>query len=262
MSTENVTTKQPAIKALVAGMVFAAAVAAGNANATGMPVLDISNLLQNLMNQINTYSARFQDVAEYGQTATRWTSTLNHYRQQLVQIQGIMSNIGLPQGQSITKVDADYLVAERCNGGQGGFSFASLTQQFSLNPSGDLIQQQRQICANIQRMQNAKFNYTVDFFKDYAPKLQDELTQLGSQRNASNDQGNVAASDNDALRVSNDVDVKFQTWQATLHAYDSYIVSMEENQRVLAKVALKGREGPLGTLVKTATLKAALEVGD
>lgn len=261
MNTGKVTAKQPAIRVLVAGLMFATVVAAGGASAAGIPVIDVSNLSQNIMNQINTYSARFQDVAEYGQNATRWMSTLNHYRQQLIQIQGIMSNVGLPQGQSITKVDADYLVAERCNGGQGGFSFASLTQQFHLDSAGDLIQQQRQICANIQRMQNAKFNYTIDFFKDYAPKLQDELTRLGGQRNASNDQGNIAASDNDALRVSNDVDIKFQTWQANLQAYDSYIASMQENQRVLAKVALKGKEGLLGTLVKTTALEAALEVG-
>jgi hypothetical protein len=111
-------------------------------------------------------------------------------------------------------------------------------------------------------MQNVKYNYTVEFFQDYMPQLEGELRRLESQRNASNDEGNVAASNNNALQVGNGADAKFQTWLANIQAYDAYIAAMENNQKLLTQMAMKGRSSPLGTMIKTAVLKDALEVGE
>ena len=210
------------------------------------------------MNQINTYTQRFQDAMEYGQNATRWLQTLEHYRQQLIKIQGVVASFGLPQGRTVSKVSPDYMVAERCGEGAGA---RSLTSTFQLDPGGSLIDQQLTLCAEIQRTTNAKYNYTIDFFQEYMPKLQSELKKIESQRNASNDEGNVSGVDSNSLQVANSADANFQTFQARINAYDSYIASMENNQRLLTRVALKGRGSPLGTLVKTAVLKGALEVG-
>lgn len=229
-------------------------------HATGIPVIDIANTLQSTLNQVNTYSQRFQDMAEYGETLMRWQRTLEQYRQQLIQIQGVVTSFGLPQGQPITKVPSNYMVAERCGG--GSFNLHNLTKVFQVNPTGNIIEQQKQICANIQQIENAKFNYTVDFFNDYIPELQSELKQLESRRNSSNDQGNVAAADNDSLRVGNSADANFQAWQANIQAYDSYIAAMQNNQKLLARAAMKGKESLLGTLIKTTVLKGALEVGN
>ncbi|GAB3355658.1 hypothetical protein [Lysobacter tyrosinilyticus] len=248
-------------KKLVATASLVMALAAGSSavQATGIPVVDVANVLQATLNQINTYSARFQDVAEYSEQLMRWKRTLEQYQQQLIQIQGVVMSFGLPQGQPITKVPPNYMVAERCG---GGFNLSNLTQVFQINPTGNIIEQQKQVCANIQQMENAKFNYTVDFFNEYMPKLQSELKQSETRRNSSNNQGNVAAADNDALRINNTADANFQTWQANIQAYDSYIAGMENNQRLLAKAAMKGKESLLGTMIKTTALKGALEVGN
>lgn len=248
-------------KQLVAAVSLTMVLATGTrgVEAAGIPVIDIPHTIQSTLNQINTYSARFQDMAEYGETLMRWKRTLEQYQQQLIQIQGVVMSFGLPQGQPIKKVPANYMVAERCG---GGFNMNNLAKVFQLNPSGNIIEQQQQLCASIQQMENAKLNYTVDFFIEYMPKLQSELKQLESRRNSSNDQGNVAAADNDALRVGNTADANFQTWQANMQAYDSYIASMHNNQRILAKAAMKGKQGILGTLIKTTALKGALEVGN
>ncbi|MFC5578378.1 hypothetical protein ACFPOA_10190 [Lysobacter niabensis] len=244
---------------VVASLLMALALRSTNANATGIPVVDIPHTIQSTLNQINTYSQRFQDAYEYGENAARWTSTLSHYRQQLVRINGIVMGFGLPRGQVVSRVDANYLVAERCGLGLG---FGSPSQVFRPDGSGNIVEQQKRICANIQRMQNAKYNYTIEFFQEYMPKLEGELDRLGSQRNSSNDEGNVAASDNDALRIGNEAEAKFQAWQANIQAYDSYVAAMEGNQRLLARMAMKGRESALGAMVRTTALKDALEVGE
>lgn len=248
-------------KTLVATASLLVVLAAGSptVGASGIPVIDIPNTIQATLNQINTYSARLQDMAEYGETLMRWKRTLEQYQQQLIQIQGVVMGFGLPQGQSITKVPANYMVAERCG---GGFNLSNLTKVFQVNPTGNIIEQQKRICASIQQMENAKFNYTVDFFNEYMPKVQAKLDELESRRNSSNDQGNVAAADNDSLRVGNSSEANFQTWQANIQAYDSYIAGMENNQRLLAKAAMKGKQSVLGTLIKTTALKGALEVGN
>ena len=60
-------------------------------------------------------------------------------------------------------------------------------------------------------MRNFKYNYTVDFFQDYVPRLEEELRRLGAERNTSNDEGNVSASNNNALQVGNAADARFQS---------------------------------------------------
>lgn len=229
------------------------------ARAAGIPVVDIPHTIQSTLNQINTYSQRFQDAAEYGENATRWTQTLNHYRQQLVRIKGIVMTAGLPQGQLVSKVDAEYMVADRCGQGIGPGDLSSV---FGLDPSGSIVEQQRQICASIQRMRNVKYNYTVEFFQDYVPRLEGELRRLESERNASNDEGNVSASNNNALQIGNAADARFQAWLANVQAYDAYIAAMEGNQRLLARLAMKGGGSPLGVMVRTAALERALEGGE
>jgi len=245
--------------AATASLLLVLAAGSSSVQATGIPVIDFANTLQSTLNQVNTYSQRFQDMYEYGETLMRWQRTLEQYRQQLIQIQGVVTSFGLPQGQPITKIPSNYMVAERCG---GGFNLHNLTKVFQVNQTGNIIEQQKQICASIQQVENAKFNYTVDFFNEYIPELQGELKQLESRRNSSNEQGNVAAADNDSLRVGNSADANFQAWQANIQAYDSYIAAMQNNQKLLARTAMKGKESLLGTLIKTTALKGALEVGN
>ena len=73
----------------------------GNAAAAGIPVVDIPRTIQSTLNQINTYSQRLQDAAEYGENATRWMQTLRHYQQQLIRIRGAAMISGLPPRQLV-----------------------------------------------------------------------------------------------------------------------------------------------------------------
>ena len=48
-----------------------------------------------------------------------------------------------------------------------------------------------------------------------------------------------------------------------MNSYDAYIQSMQQAQKTLTQIALKGKQSsPLGTLVKTTALQGALEVGN
>jgi hypothetical protein len=164
----------------------------------------------------------------------------------------------MPKGADLSPVLMNHNVAERC----GGFSISNLTKVFNLNGSGNIYEQQKEICANIQMMENMKYNATVEFLSKTAPAMEAELKDLDSRRNSSNENGNVDANTNDALRMSTSMDGRFKVWETQVKSYDAYIQTMQGTQKILAQGALKGKSGLLGTFVKTAALKGALEISD
>jgi exo-beta-1,3-glucanase (GH17 family) len=106
-----------------------------------------------------------------------------------------------------------------------------------------------------------KYNVTVRYMRDTIPALKEMLLEMEKERNDDNSQGNVDGTASKASQISNDLNVRFQNWQSQVQTYDSYAQAMTETQKLLAQNALKGKQGVLGTVVKTASLKAALEVG-
>ena len=252
---KNSSAKRKYRKPVLASLALMCSLAVGGANA--IVFHDPIHTIQNIITQITQKSF---DIAEYGEQAMRWQQTLSHYQQQLIRMQSLMMNFGLPRGQQMTEVPDDYMVREKC--ASSSFSLSSLTQVFNLNPAGNITEQQKAICANIQMTRNAKYNETVRFMRQTVPELETMLGQLKTQRDASNNQGNVEASNNNALQASNKLNVNFQTWSSRMQMYDAYISSMEENQKLLASLALKGENNPIGTLVKTGVLAGALQVGN
>jgi uncharacterized protein (DUF3820 family) len=255
IDSKNQSAKRKYKKPVLASLALMCSLAVGGVNAVVFH--DPVHTVQNVITQI---AQKGKDLTEYGEQAMRWRQTLSHYQQQLIRMQSLMMSFGLPQGQQMTEVPDDYMVRQRC--ASGGFSLSSLTQVFNLNPAGNITEQQKTLCANIQMTRNAKYNETVRFMRQTVPELQTMLGQLKAQRDASNNQGNVEASNNNALQASNKLNVNFQTWSSRMQMYDAYISSMEENQKVLASLALKGENNPIGTLVKTGVLAGALQVGN
>ncbi|GAB3383594.1 hypothetical protein GCM10027432_13760 [Lysobacter fragariae] len=224
----------------------------------GVPVVEIGvNLMQSSMNQMNTLTQQIQDYSEYGENIVRWKSTLDHWQQQVVKVGGLMTQYNMPKGAKLEPVNPFYLVPERCNGGER-FNMDSILKSFTLDFSGDYLDQQRKICSAIQQAKNSKLNYTVEFMSSVIPKMQNTVEQLGDRRNANNEEGTVSAAIEDATRVAAEFDQKFQAWQANVQAADAYIQAMEENQKILAGTALQGKKNPIKDLVKTAVLVTTL----
>lgn len=245
----------------LAALALGAALAIGSAPAGAVwPVQETGlSLVQHLMNQINTYHQKIQDAAEYVEQKTRWLRTLEQYRQALIRVQAAMNSFGLPDGAPLVPVPANYLVAETC-GGSPDLSPMGLFKTFVFNPGGDMKEQQTQICVNIRMMQNRKYNDSVQFLSETVPMMQSSLGRIFGIRLGSNDEGNVRGADSESLRTANDLAVMAQTWEARMKSYDAYIEVMEQNQKVVAHSALKGKPSVISDLVKTAALKGALSI--
>lgn len=229
--------------------------------ASGWPVFDLSGLLQALKEFAQNKEQLAADAVEYGEQVSRWSRTLQEYRDALVKIQGLINNFGLPPGATLERVPDDYMVADVCRT-SASFSAGSLLKKFVLDTSGDLYAQQQQLCVNIQMMENRKRNETVDFLEKTIPSINSTLGEIMGWRfgGAGNEAGTVSAVNSDSLRTANDIAKLQQEWEARMRSYDAYEESMKANQRVLARVALKGKPGVISQLVKTAALKGALSI--
>lgn len=217
-------------------------------------VNDPPHQIQNILTQLRSMA---KDAAEYKAQYTRWISTYQHYQQQLIKVQGYFSGFRMPIGATMSKVPEDWNVMNRC-GGTGGISVSALMGSFSLNPEGNILQQQQEICSRIQIARNQKFNSTVEFMTKVKPMLDAEIRKLEARRQSGNTEGIVTNAISDAGSMDVRLQAEFQTWEAQMKAYDSYVASMEGASRTLAHVALKGKAGFAREILRTATLKTAL----
>lgn len=255
MKTNSFKSTRKPVGRLRSAVLLALCLTAGSTQAQWV-VTDPVHTFQNIATQLQDMIAK---AAEYGQQATRWYQTLQHFQQQLVRIQGMIASFGLPSGQPLHEVPMDYMVIERCG---SGLSAGGLLQAISPSRDGDYIQQQRRICQQVQQLQNVKYNETVQFLRETVPQMKADLKRIEMMRATDNSNGTVDATTNAAAMLSSNLEVQFQQWDARMKAYDGFIATLEETQRQLARMALKGESNPLGTVVKAAALQDALKVGD
>lgn len=242
-----------------AAIVLGAALAAAVPARAQLTTVEIGPTQFNtLLTQINTYLQQLQAHTEYGMQAQRWYQTYQHYQQQLVRMHGLIKSFGLPANQELREVDPNYLVADRCG---GSFSLSGALYAIAPKRDGDYVAQQRSICAQIQRLQNIKYNETVRFLKLTVPAMEAQVKQVEEMRRTDNSNGTVDASTNAAVKTLADLESQMQSWSARMNSYDQYIGTLKETQRQIAQIALKGERNAVGTIVKTSALKAALEVG-
>lgn len=207
-----------------------------------------------MLTQLNTYLQQFQASNEYAQQAQRWYQTYQHYQQQLVRVQGLFMGQGLSLERPLVEVEDDWNVQSKCG---AGFSLSNLASR--LTSGSDIVQKQREICGRIQVAQNRKFNATVRFMREIAPQLDRKLAEIRSRRNSSNDEGNIAAVAVDAQNFNNWMSAEFQSWDMQVKMYDNYIATLQETQKTLAEVALKGDKSRTpGSPVATDVIRGAL----
>ena len=215
--------------------------------------------VQHLLNQINTLTQQIQDYAAYGEQAMRWKATWDHYYQQVARFMSVVRNPTLSNKLSFNEVPLDYGVAEKCGAG-AALDVTSIASGFIPDFGGDVIKNQQRLCGHIQMLENQKYNATVRYMKDVAPVLQQDLAKIQSQRAANNEQGTLQAINEASARLAAKQNESWQELRAQVESCDQLIAGLSSMQKSLARQALKGKSEPIiGTLVKTATLEAALK---
>lgn len=206
--------------------------------------------------QIVEFAAK---IPKYAQEASNWRTELKGVTDQLAAIDNMLVNLGIQSAPQMDEVPLNYQVAARC----GGFSLSSLSRVFSIDKKGDIHQQQKVVCANMQMMRNVQYNETVRFLRDSHEGMQTDFSNLQRQFGSADNLGNNTKASQDAKAAMYAQKARFKSWQAKMKAYGSYITTMQENQKLLAQTALQGSKSSpekqfLGQVGKTMILQEAL----
>lgn len=241
----------------IGALALCCSVAAGGVNAQWV-VTDPGHQIANIGQQVAVSAER---AMEFTEQLAEWKKQYDHFQQQLIKFQTFLDNpIALPTAEPWSELNKQEVVEQRCRQPSGGGGMlGSLMSGLGLDLDGNLSKQQMQICVNIESAKVDKFNYTVKFARDTVPEMQRLLGRVQSQRGTNSTQGNIAGVDSESRRLANDLDIKYQSWQAQMHIYDAYIVAMMDKQNSLAKRALKGRETLIGSVFSTSVMAGVLQ---
>ena len=108
-----------------------AALAPLASRASGVPVVDFINWIQNYLQQ-------YQAVSEYSEEAKRWYDSYQHMQQQLIKLQGFTASMG-PMADQLAYRKEDYGMVESCRGSEGGLTLSALKQMTGIGHPTELL---------------------------------------------------------------------------------------------------------------------------
>jgi hypothetical protein len=242
-------------------LALACAFMTGNAGA-GIPVTDVGNMPNHIITQIQSYLNQLNTMTSKIQDATQYAREIQHMTQQLTSLDQMFASLGLTF-MPIEKKSASELsaaITQRCNSSGGGFNpMMFLTEVLNLN--GDIVAQQKTKCVQIVSLQFMQYNEQVALLKK-AQDAQMKIDRLNTQLAGSNTNGKMDSNVGNATSIMSQLMLDAQYAETVIRTYEGMIKMVEEDQRQLAKRALKGESSMLGSMVSTAALATALEIAD
>jgi hypothetical protein len=227
------------------------------------------------------------DPAMQTEVATNQVTQIGHmvqqYSQMITQYQSLLSSLQsldlnfMPINNKLTPIDnPSQIVQQNCPGASISTTVMSV---IGISPSlteGEIVGQQRTICANIVMLQVDKYNTVANMlnrmnvYSNAVQQLSDKVNQIGQTASnaASAVTGSVGSSgdrqgvQNQADQIRNGLATEMAQVQQHLQAVDATISSLKDQQSMLANIALKGSNatGPAalaGQIIQAGAFAAA-----
>lgn len=241
---------------VLAGVLAVASLAAVQSASAGAPVIDITSIVGDIQKWMD-------DTMVHAKEASRWEEVKAQIDDARAILDPLRFSMGLPEGVGMQPVEKDYLVKEACGKKAVGLSMERVFSTLRLDNRYAFEGQMRQICVNIQMMENQKFNETVLFLETTMEQAEDAMRQVYNARASSgNTSGGVQSTQNDTARLTNQLNVLSQQWMTRMQGYDAYISAMHARQKVLSRAAFRGDPDAttVSDVVQTLALKRALQI--
>lgn len=224
-----------------------------------LPVIDYSAIIQSAQ----AFESRLE---EWGKTYAHYAQVIQHYeaqaafwQQQLNKLRSLDFEL-FQLEQDFAPIDQNYGVDVMCPGASSSIIDKVTSSLTSLvNPDSDIITQQKNICANIVRTENRKYNDTVKYLQALRQQT-DEFVQLTSMRKneVGNSPGNTEGMIEEINRYQANMQLAKTGWESSMQQYEVQIGLLKQQQTVLSRRALNGQNSVLGQVVNTVALKIAL----
>jgi hypothetical protein len=207
-----------------------------------------------------------QTVEQYTKQGMQYAKQLEQYQQQVQQYEQILTSIQslatggitLTSGRLTPISDASNLIQQSCPGANGGGILGSMTSIVTSTFDSSITKNQQNICAQIVLAQVDKYNKTVKMVNDtqqFGQELQ-QITASLSQMSTQGDSNRVSANTG---THSEQLAWEMQDWQSQMKNDDTIIATLQQQQGILAKVALNGSNTILGNVVQAAAFAKAFQ---
>ncbi len=204
---------------------------------------NIAGFAKQLAQTVQQYQVEFQTLQNMLVTAQSLGTTPPTFTSQLPMIN-----------------DTSQLISAKCPGATGTSAVTDImnTITTSLAPSSYIVTAQQQICAQIVQLQVKEYNATATLYNKM-PQYGTSIQQLTQLANSINSMGSSSAVQTQAQSYSSQLSTDVSGWQTELQSDDAMIQSLQQQQSILARVALHGSNTILGNVVQATALEAAFK---
>lgn len=258
MKTEHKTRSSFRKTPLMAGLVLACGLFAGNSSAQWV-VTDPGHTA-------GTIADMAQSWGEFMEQYSRWQKQLSEFQDALTKAAMIIQNPSMIAANftpDMTVVAEDRGADMQCQA-PSGFSFdspASLFASFVPSVNDDAVKKQWELCNQIVRLKNKKYNEIVRFVES-SKQRKNEVGDLITSARGDSTEGAHRATMTRAQGLMNDQMSEMQYVQARIMGFDATIERLQRESNGYATQMLNGKKSILGQAVSLAALKGALEIAE
>ncbi len=216
----------------VLSMLLVGGLLMGTTSAQGMPVYDNSQFL-------NMLKSLAQDAKNYDELVSQYNQMVQQYQQMMYTVESLTTGFSLTQNQLQQIADTAPLIQANCTSGSSGGITGILMSQIGSLFSQNVSDSQKQICAQIITTQVDKYNKTVvilNKMNGYA-SLFNKVESAGQAISTMADSGRA---NNQAQVYTSALSTEMNNWEAEMKADDAIISTLQQQQIILTRVALKG----------------------
>lgn len=207
-----------------------------------------------------------QSVEQYTKQGMQYAKQIEQYQQQILQYEQILTSIQslatggitLTSEKLIPISDASNLIQQSCPGASGGGMLGSMISFVTSSFDNSITKNQQDICVQIVLVKIDKYNTTVKVVND-TQRFGQELQQITTTLSKMTTQGDSDRVTANTAAHSEQLAWEMQDWQSQMKKDDAIISTLEQQQGILAKMALNGHHTILGNVVQAAAFAKAFE---
>ncbi|MCZ2498386.1 hypothetical protein GN316_16620 [Xylophilus sp. Kf1] len=238
----------------IARIVFAVAAIGGSTNAAAQ-----------LGVIVNDTQSMAKEMAEYAEQANRWGQTVAQYQRQIAAYQQMVSTISglgiqsvIPQ-QPLQNLDADKLAEQNCPGA-GNMVTDVLSAVTSIDLNGPVIRNSQRLCVVSTKLKVKMYNESVERANRivvYDGGLKRIMGHIESLNGSPSSNGNTQRLMLETAQKDAQLKLEMENYAANMASYDTLLRTLESQQSVLSRAALRGKASLLGNVTQAAAFAAA-----
>ncbi len=204
-----------------------------------------------------------KQILQYTKQIEQYATEMEQLRQMLTKIESLGTGMSLfPKTlEPLGSTDTDKLIEQACPGAPLGGIVSGAIGSLLGNANKSITERQDLICREIVLLQVDEYNITAKALETLTAQ-QSTVQKLDDLVTAISTFGESSSATSQAEQYLVQLQTAGDTWKQQIAADDAMIETLQQQQGILAKVALGGSNTVLGHVVNAVALKAAFTINE